>query len=61
MAFMTSRCLAWRERRTSLYYENLDKTIAGSISCENTYPNFAEQTIQVELKKVRGPSEILQR
>ena len=34
-----------------LYYENLDKTIAGSISCENTYPNFAEQTIQVELKK----------
>ena len=33
-----------------LYYENLDKTTAGSISCENTYPNFAEQTIQGEFK-----------
>ena len=34
-----------------LYYENLDQTVQGRISCENTYPNFVEKTIRVELKQ----------
>ena len=35
----------------TLYYENLDKSVSGSISIENTAPNFVTKTIRVSLKK----------
>ena len=34
-----------------LYYENLDKSISGSIACELTEPDFGTKTIRVALKK----------